>query len=170
MKMSRFYFAFTFFVLFATRSFAQTAWDTIFYLGYTQFDEVSGYGSYPPNYMAPGQVFSLFHIAFPEDLDNDWVLNDQREDSVVHLIHYYYQQTYKGLRVELARYKEHVDANNEFVIHGDGKIVSDLDADATPISSESEAMGQILNEYSGNTFAWMDDAWEAQIQEDQNDP
>lgn len=142
--------------------------NSLYTLYVASFDSLSGFCYYNPNTLAPGEAFEIYQT-FAGDVNNNLVLVDHRVDSLLHLHHYYYQQTYKGLRVEAAVFKEHADVTNEYLIYAHGMLAPGMDADPTPTADEGEAMGQILAYYSDNIFAWMDDDWEAQIKEDMDD-
>lgn len=147
-------------------TFAQTQMDTILTMLASDYDS-AGFAKYPPSYVTPGQVL-LVYKAYTSDTVNDLVLVKSFTDDDIGTQHYRYQQTYKGLRVEFAEFVEH--AENGYVTRANGKIVGDMDAGTTPLSSESEALYAALLPYEDIVlFAWDDDDSEKELREDMDD-
>lgn len=142
--------------------------DTLFTWYVSDLDSASGYCYFNSNRLAPGELFELYQSYF-EDTVNNLVLQTEWEDPWFHLHHYYYQQTYKGLPVEDAVYKEHADSNDQFVFLAHGMLAPGMEGNPNPVASESEALGQIFTTYIDNTFAWMVDSVEMELQADLGD-
>jgi bacillolysin len=140
--------------------------DTMFSLGNSVFDS-AGFSYYFPSTVSQGQLFPMYEL-FSNDLVNNFTLNNSFEDSILHLTHDFYQQTYKGVPVEGAHYIEH--SQSGYLVYMNGKLCSDLNASITPGVSESQALANILGAYPDSTiYAWNNTDWETQIKTDMND-
>lgn len=140
--------------------------DSLFTLYVDRFD-TTGFCYYHPGTLEPGDAFSLYQF-YTGDTLNQLVLKKAFVDTDLGHHHYRYQQTYKGLRVEFAEFVEHAD--DGFVGSANGKLVADLEADATPTASEMEARAMALSVYDDTTvFAWQDTAWENELKQDLED-
>ncbi len=68
--------------------------------------------------------------------------------------HYDYQQTYKGIRVEGAKYKLHTQ--NDRVKKGNGQLVENINVDVNTTFSSEEAIEIALVDCAAQKYAWED--------------
>ena len=139
--------------------------DSLLTLHVARFDS-AGFVYFHPNGLGPGDPFRLYRLA-SGDLDNDFVLRKTWPDMSLDLVHYRYQQTYKGLRVEAAEVSEHAEDGQ--LIFANGKVVADLNASPVPELGEAEALEGLLLSLPDHVFAWMDADMEHQAQLDLGD-
>lgn len=123
-----------------------------------------------PNNIQAGQLYNWYKINAP-DPDNDMWLIDDHIDSLVKYRHFKYQQAYKNIPVEGAGCIEHYDKNGSLVFIN-AKIADSINQSATPKFSQDDAVVKVVR-YIGKknekvVFAWQNEDWEKQIQEDLN--
>jgi Zn-dependent metalloprotease len=98
-----------------------------------------------PNNIPPEGFFDVYKLQ-SGDVDNDVILIKTWEDPQLHMTHYKYQQTYKGILVEVAEITEHfIETELDMV---NGKLVGELNLNVDPQISSEEAISIVLNHYN----------------------
>jgi bacillolysin len=141
--------------------------DTLFKINAASFDS-AGFVTYSPNSTQPEEPWAIYLATNAAEGSVDGlVLLESAEDQMIHVQHNRYQQTYKGLPVEAAVWKEHV--KDGYLVFANGMLATNMQGNPTPVAPEPEALSQIQLGYPQNIFAWMVDEMEAQIQADLGD-
>lgn len=83
---------------------------------------------------------------------NDEMILSRTNIDDLGFIHYRYQHTYKGLKVEGCEYILHTQNNQ--VISANGKIATDLNINVTPTITENAAIAVALNNINATKYAW----------------
>ncbi|MDR0802289.1 hypothetical protein [Fluviicola sp.] len=110
-----------------------------------------------PNNIQAGQLYQFYRTNAP-DLNNNMVLIDQHTDSLAHLTHYKYQQTYMNIPIEGAGCIEHHNPD-ESLLFINAKIADSIKKDHRPRITAEEAIKKLLDELNKQgifKFAWED--------------
>lgn len=123
-----------------------------------------------PNNFQPGQLYQLYRTGAP-DPDNDMLLLETKTDSLVGLVHYKYQQTYKGIPVEGAGCIEHYQ--NNMLLFINAKIADSINKNPIPEIDSITAVKKLIDNLKKRDkkikFAWESGDWEHQLQKDLKD-
>ena len=129
--------------------------------------DTSGLTFFVPEKLEPGDLFSTYHDVFFQDDQNTAVLMKTWTDDVLQMQHFRYQQHYLEIPVEGAEYLEH--ASDGWLVFANGKVAYGIEDVVSQSISESVAFEYLMAELAGYRFAWEDELWESQIQQDMED-
>jgi Zn-dependent metalloprotease len=93
-----------------------------------------------PNTIPPGAFFDIY-VAASGDMDNAIALKKTWTDNQLGMTHYRYQQTYKGVTVEVGEATEHYDGNELDYVNG--KLVYNLNRSVTPDITPAQAIANV---------------------------
>lgn len=113
-----------------------------------------------------GELFTTYKSNTGLGTDDSMHMERSWLDNFTCLKHYFYQQYYKGIKVEVGEFREHVNEEGvkDVVVMSNGTIIENLNMSVTPTISESIALDSALALIDADTFYWEDDSVEYYLQ------
>lgn len=131
--------------------------------------DTAGFLYFKPNSITYDDLHSQFSSLIGDNvhtlqLKKEWV------DDQLGLHHFRYLLHFQDVPVEGAEVISHADQDG-YMIFANGSLTKfDVDRSYEPVIPESEALDIILESLEGQSFAWNNDDWEAEIKEELENP
>jgi len=142
--------------------------DTAFYLEKVERWDTNGYIKFYPDEIFVGEMFTLYKENFLSDTSNEMKIVDTTYDADLNMYAFNYRQYFSNIPVE----GSHL---TELVTDGYVKYASMVLCPGTigivnveSLKTQSAALDDIMNYYSGREFTWMDTSWENSLKRDFN--